>query len=119
MNISSSRDDYKFLQIVDARAALGQKVNLIGVVIETGLPKQSKGTDYCQACQNNQLTFSFESGYQRVGNAALKVRRLGSLHDPSEWPSGLSLGLPCWRSQVRNPLPAKARGLLSRSSSSH
>jgi len=44
MNISSSRDDYKFLQIVDARAALGQKVNLIGVVIETGLPKQSKGT---------------------------------------------------------------------------
>ncbi|KAG5587679.1 hypothetical protein H5410_048113 [Solanum commersonii] len=32
--------------------------------------------------------------------------------------SGLSLGLPCWRSQVRNPLPAKARGLPSRSSSS-
>ncbi|WMV36899.1 hypothetical protein MTR67_030284 [Solanum verrucosum] len=32
---------------------------------------------------------------------------------------GLGLGLPCWRSQVRNPLPAKARGLPSRSSSSH
>ncbi|XP_009800140.1 protection of telomeres protein 1b-like [Nicotiana tabacum] len=45
MGRRSSRDDYKFLQIVDARAALNQKVNLIGVVIETGLPKQSKGTD--------------------------------------------------------------------------
>lgn len=45
MNLNSSRDDYKFLQIVDARAALGQKVNLIGVVIETGLPKKSRGTD--------------------------------------------------------------------------
>ncbi|XP_070051519.1 protection of telomeres protein 1b isoform X4 [Nicotiana tomentosiformis] len=45
MGRRSSGDDYKFLQIVDARAALNQKVNLIGVVIETGLPKQSKGTD--------------------------------------------------------------------------
>lgn len=44
MNLNSSRDDYKFLQIVDARAALGQKVNLIGVVVETGLPKKSRGT---------------------------------------------------------------------------
>ncbi|KAG5599929.1 hypothetical protein H5410_031299 [Solanum commersonii] len=35
------------------------------------------------------------------------------------WPSGLGLGLPCWRSQVRNPLPTKARGLPSGSSSSH
>ncbi|WMV40186.1 hypothetical protein MTR67_033571 [Solanum verrucosum] len=34
-------------------------------------------------------------------------------------PSGLGLGLPCWRSQVQNPLLAKARGLLTRSSSSH
>ncbi|WMV49006.1 hypothetical protein MTR67_042391 [Solanum verrucosum] len=39
--------------------------------------------------------------------------------DPSGWPIGLGLGLSCWRSQVRNPLPAKARGLPSRSSSSH
>ncbi|WMV30979.1 hypothetical protein MTR67_024364 [Solanum verrucosum] len=28
----------------------------------------------------------------------------------SQWSSGLGLGLPCWRTQVRNPLPAKARG---------
>ncbi|KVI08474.1 Nucleic acid-binding, OB-fold [Cynara cardunculus var. scolymus] len=38
-------DDYKFLRIVDAMASINQKVNLIGVVIETGLPKKSKGTD--------------------------------------------------------------------------
>ena len=39
--------------------------------------------------------------------------------NPSGCPSGLGLRLPCWRSQVRNPLPAKARGLPSGSSSSH
>ncbi|KAI3747340.1 hypothetical protein L6452_09794 [Arctium lappa] len=38
-------DDYKFLRIVDAIASINQKVNLFGVVIETGLPKQTKGTD--------------------------------------------------------------------------
>ncbi|KAG5580016.1 hypothetical protein H5410_050643 [Solanum commersonii] len=31
----------------------------------------------------------------------------------------MGLGLPCWRSQVQNPLPAKARGFPSGSSSSH
>uniref|UniRef100_A0A0V0GPB2 Putative ovule protein n=1 Tax=Solanum chacoense TaxID=4108 RepID=A0A0V0GPB2_SOLCH len=40
-------------------------------------------------------------------------------NDPSGLASGLGLGLPCWRSQVRNPLPTKARGLPSGSSSSH
>ncbi|CAH9070958.1 unnamed protein product [Cuscuta epithymum] len=40
-------DDYKFLQIVDAIASINQRVNLIGVVTESGLPKQSKGTDCC------------------------------------------------------------------------
>ncbi|KAG5589553.1 hypothetical protein H5410_040067 [Solanum commersonii] len=39
--------------------------------------------------------------------------------NPSGWPSGLGLGLPRWRSQVRNPLPAKARDLPSGLSSSH
>ncbi|WMV56258.1 hypothetical protein MTR67_049643 [Solanum verrucosum] len=38
---------------------------------------------------------------------------------PLGWPNGLGLGLPCLRSQVRNPLPAKARGLPFGSSSSH
>ncbi|KAG5619012.1 hypothetical protein H5410_018836 [Solanum commersonii] len=38
---------------------------------------------------------------------------------PSGWPNGLGLGLPCWRSQVRNPLLAKARGLPYGLSSSH
>ncbi|KAL5544938.1 hypothetical protein UlMin_008722 [Ulmus minor] len=39
------RDDYKFLEIRDAIASINQKVNLIGVVIEYGLPKQTRGTD--------------------------------------------------------------------------
>ncbi|WMV19452.1 hypothetical protein MTR67_012837 [Solanum verrucosum] len=38
---------------------------------------------------------------------------------PSGWPSGLGLGLPCWRSQVRNPLPAKARAKLHHGHLSH
>ncbi|CAH1436759.1 unnamed protein product [Lactuca virosa] len=40
-------DDYKFLRIVDATTSINQKVNLIGVVTEAGIPKQSKGTDCC------------------------------------------------------------------------
>ncbi|KAI5660283.1 hypothetical protein M9H77_29076 [Catharanthus roseus] len=39
-------DDYKFLQIIDAIASINQKVNLIGIVTDTSIPKQSKGTDY-------------------------------------------------------------------------
>ncbi|KAL8536750.1 hypothetical protein ACS0TY_012066 [Phlomoides rotata] len=39
-------DDYKFMDIVDAMACVNQRVNLIGVVVETGVPKRSKGTDY-------------------------------------------------------------------------
>ncbi|KAL7114616.1 hypothetical protein ACP275_04G131900 [Erythranthe tilingii] len=38
-------DDYKFLQIKDATACINQQVNLIGVVVETSAPKQSRGTD--------------------------------------------------------------------------
>jgi len=36
--------------------------------------------------------------------------------DITEW---FGLGTPCWRSQVRNPLPVTARGLPSGSSSIH
>ncbi|KAI3463704.1 hypothetical protein Pfo_020367 [Paulownia fortunei] len=39
-------DDYKFMQIVDAMASVNQRVNLIGVVVETSLPKNTKGTDF-------------------------------------------------------------------------
>ncbi|KAK3041851.1 hypothetical protein RJ639_000367 [Escallonia herrerae] len=43
---SMERDeDYKFLPIVDAMASINQRVNLFGVVLETSIPKQSKGTD--------------------------------------------------------------------------
>lgn len=38
------RDDYKFLKLRDAIACLNQRVNLVGVVLELGLPKKSKGT---------------------------------------------------------------------------
>ncbi|XP_024023503.1 protection of telomeres protein 1b isoform X2 [Morus notabilis] len=39
------RDDYKFLEIRDAIASINQKVSLIGVIIECGFPKKTKGTD--------------------------------------------------------------------------
>ncbi|KAK4843424.1 hypothetical protein QYF36_007901 [Acer negundo] len=39
------RDDYTFMTIKDATLAINQKVNLIGVVVEWGFPKQSKGSD--------------------------------------------------------------------------
>ncbi|XP_038687148.1 protection of telomeres protein 1b-like isoform X2 [Tripterygium wilfordii] len=38
------RDDYKFLALRDAISSINQKVNLIGVVIEFGQPRESKGT---------------------------------------------------------------------------
>ncbi|KAI5679335.1 hypothetical protein M9H77_10285 [Catharanthus roseus] len=38
--------DYEFLQITEAVALIGQKVDLFGVVSLTSIPRQSKGTDY-------------------------------------------------------------------------
>ncbi|KAK6921286.1 hypothetical protein RJ641_014964 [Dillenia turbinata] len=38
-------DDYKYLQIKDAITCINQKVNLIGVILEFGVPKRSKGTE--------------------------------------------------------------------------
>ncbi|RVW52732.1 hypothetical protein CK203_091164 [Vitis vinifera] len=40
-------DDYRFMAIEDAMASLNQKVNIIGVVVEMGMPKRSKGTVWC------------------------------------------------------------------------
>ncbi|KAF6168950.1 hypothetical protein GIB67_038447 [Kingdonia uniflora] len=43
-----SRDEYTFLSIRDAISSINQKVNLMGVVAEIGLSRQSKGPDcYC------------------------------------------------------------------------
>ncbi|KAI3501129.1 hypothetical protein L1887_28989 [Cichorium endivia] len=42
---NSDRDKHKFLRIVEAKTAINQKVDLIGVITEAGIPKQSKGTD--------------------------------------------------------------------------
>nr|ACJ49160.1 protection of telomeres 1 protein [Helianthus argophyllus] len=44
---SDDNDDYKFLRIIDAMASINQKVNLIGVITEIGISKQSRGTDCC------------------------------------------------------------------------
>ncbi|XP_065850846.1 protection of telomeres protein 1a-like [Euphorbia lathyris] len=41
------RDDYKYLKIKDAVTSINQKVSLIGAVVEFGLPKKTKGTDWC------------------------------------------------------------------------
>lgn len=43
--MARSHDGHKFLQITDAMVSINQRVNLIGVVTESGLPKQSRGTD--------------------------------------------------------------------------
>lgn len=40
-------DDYKYMQVIDASSSINQRVNLIGIVIETTLPKRTKGTDLC------------------------------------------------------------------------
>ena len=39
-----SGDDYKFMEIRDAIVAINMKVNLIGVIIEFGFPRRTKGT---------------------------------------------------------------------------
>uniref|UniRef100_A0A803RBD7 Telomeric single stranded DNA binding POT1/Cdc13 domain-containing protein n=1 Tax=Cannabis sativa TaxID=3483 RepID=A0A803RBD7_CANSA len=39
------RDDYRFLDIKDAITSINQKVSLIGVIIECGFPKTTRGTD--------------------------------------------------------------------------
>lgn len=41
-----NRDDYRFLKLADALVAVNQKVNLFGVIVEYGVPKRSKGTDW-------------------------------------------------------------------------
>lgn len=37
-------DDYRFMALEDAMASINQKVNVIGAVLELGMPKRSKGT---------------------------------------------------------------------------
>ncbi|KAI9121786.1 hypothetical protein K1719_007176 [Acacia pycnantha] len=39
-------DHYKFLSIQDAMKCINQKVNITGIVVDFGLPKPSRGTDY-------------------------------------------------------------------------
>ncbi|CAJ1936598.1 unnamed protein product [Sphenostylis stenocarpa] len=43
-----SQDNYKFLGLRDVSKSVNQKVNLIAVILETGFPKATAGTDYCR-----------------------------------------------------------------------
>ncbi|KAL2940752.1 Protection of telomeres protein 1b [Bienertia sinuspersici] len=40
------KDDYRFLRLADAATALNQRVNLIGVIVEYGIPTRSNGSDW-------------------------------------------------------------------------
>ncbi|XP_058732412.1 protection of telomeres protein 1a-like [Vicia villosa] len=41
------RNDYKLLRLHDAHSCINKKVNIVAVVLEFGLPKTTKGTDWC------------------------------------------------------------------------
>ncbi|KAH6825766.1 hypothetical protein C2S53_006872, partial [Perilla frutescens var. hirtella] len=55
-------DDYKFLQIADAIPCVNQRVNLVGVAVETSIPKSTKGTDCF--CSVRIIDESWPSGIQ-------------------------------------------------------
>ncbi|KAF9615220.1 hypothetical protein IFM89_022482 [Coptis chinensis] len=40
------KENYLYLSINDAISCINQKVNMVGVVVEYGLPEKSRGTDY-------------------------------------------------------------------------
>lgn len=61
-----TEDDYKFLEIKDAISSINQKVNLIGVVLEFGIPRQTKGTGI----------FSFSSSYISFNLFVFNCRRI-------------------------------------------
>lgn len=42
--LKMSVGNYKFMQIADAATCVNQRVNIIGVVVETSVPKRSQGT---------------------------------------------------------------------------
>ncbi|EEF31902.1 conserved hypothetical protein [Ricinus communis] len=39
-------EDYKYLELKDAISSINQKVSLIGIILEFGLPKKTRGTDW-------------------------------------------------------------------------
>ncbi|KAI5382458.1 hypothetical protein KIW84_070037, partial [Lathyrus oleraceus] len=44
---NSNRNDYKLLRLRDAHSCINQRVNIIAIVLEFGLPKTTRGTDQC------------------------------------------------------------------------
>ncbi|KAK9161856.1 hypothetical protein Syun_008197 [Stephania yunnanensis] len=79
----SREDDYKFLPLKDAVLCPQQRVNLLGVVTEVGLPWKTKGTDY--VCTLKVVDESYQTPAVPVNIFALrpealpKVRAVGDL----------------------------------------
>ncbi|XP_058732413.1 protection of telomeres protein 1c [Vicia villosa] len=44
---SSNRNDYKLLRLRDAHSCINQRVSIIAIVLDFGLPKTTRGTDQC------------------------------------------------------------------------
>ncbi|KAL5052377.1 hypothetical protein RYX36_033059 [Vicia faba] len=44
---NSNRNDYKLLRLRDAHSCINQRVNIIAIVLEFGLPRTTRGTDRC------------------------------------------------------------------------
>ncbi|PKI44186.1 hypothetical protein CRG98_035423 [Punica granatum] len=76
------RDDYKFLKLRDAVTCLNQKVNLIGVVIEFGFPKTTKGTDYF--CSVRLIDESYSEEGIPVNFFAENVEKLPFIASPGD-----------------------------------
>ncbi|XP_077234862.1 protection of telomeres protein 1b-like isoform X2 [Tasmannia lanceolata] len=55
----AGRSDLVYLELRDAISCIEQKVNLIGIVIEVGIPKKSRGTDYF--CTLKMMDISYQS----------------------------------------------------------
>ena len=75
------KEDYKFLPLRDVVTCINQKVNLVGVVVEFGFPRRSKGTGKrpsldIVACEsfplNYKLLLFFFQGYN-ISNSAAKL----------------------------------------------
>ncbi|XP_047306254.1 protection of telomeres protein 1a-like [Impatiens glandulifera] len=76
-------DDYRFLPIVDAISAINQKVNLVGVVLETSIhPPQFKGTDCF--CTVKIIDESYSSPGLLVNCFGENMEKLPSVHSAGD-----------------------------------
>ncbi|XP_047313943.1 protection of telomeres protein 1a-like [Impatiens glandulifera] len=75
-------DDYRFLPIVDAISSINQNVNLVGVVLETSIPRQFKGTDCF--CTVKIIDESYSSPGLLVNCFGENMERLPSVHSAGD-----------------------------------